>query len=108
LSVPGLSVPESWAGILRVLDWAKFKVGIGGGHPSNFRKCGKQRRYKSFVFVSAANKGVTGTFLVSAVNKRLSGNATGNWKIGGGEIGRGGVARAVGRERVRKVLKRKG
>jgi hypothetical protein len=34
--------------------------------------CGKQRGYKSFVFVSAATKGVTDAFFVSAVKKGLS------------------------------------
>jgi hypothetical protein len=62
--------------------------------------CGKQRSYKSFVFVSAANKEVTGKFLISAVNKGVSGNM---------QLGkrRGGVAGAVGRERVCKLLKRR-
>jgi hypothetical protein len=34
--------------------------------------CGKQRSYKSFAFVSAVTKGVTGAFFVSAANTRLS------------------------------------
>jgi hypothetical protein len=36
--------------------------------------CGKQRGYKSFVFVSAATKGVTGENFVSAARKGLSAN----------------------------------
>jgi hypothetical protein len=33
--------------------------------------CGKQRSYKSFAFVSAVTKGVTGAFSVSAANTGL-------------------------------------
>jgi hypothetical protein len=36
--------------------------------------CGKQRGYKSFVFVSAARKGLTGDYFASAANKGLSRN----------------------------------
>jgi hypothetical protein len=34
--------------------------------------CGKQRGYKSFVFVSAATKGLTGENFASAANKGVS------------------------------------
>ena len=36
--------------------------------------CGKQRSYKSFVFVSAVNKGLTGGISASAATKGLSAN----------------------------------
>jgi hypothetical protein len=93
--------------------------------------CGKQRGYKSFVFVSAARKGLTADYSASAVNKGVSGRECGNdislrsaqegvtdalfvsavnkglrGNVQSGTLRRG-VPGAVGRERVRKLLKRR-